>query len=381
MLMVGRRVIQFSVTMSQGVAMRKGSLILCFVLGCGVDVVGPGIASDVGLPTTSDAGFQADSGEGTPAPGDAGNANADTGAADPSDAGTPPTPPDSGVEPERQDDHGNSVERGTAVESNSATTGVINYEEDLDYFIVRTAGAGTYRIATQGRTDTFCVLSLATPEDVALYSNDDSGEGENCQIREMLWADTLYAVAVRHFDPEATDGGYTLVIEGPSGAPEPICGNAIVEEGEECDDGNRRNGDGCDTNCRWEDEENSLPLGCQAVDRRVRRTALCWQPRQRAQAVEHCETVGMTLATIDNERDNEILFSAANNTSPWIGLSDQLEEGAWVWDSRTSGYSNWNRGEPNNWGGNEDCVEFTGGGRWNDASCDARRSFFCEDPR
>ena len=96
----------------------------------------------------------------------------------------------------------------------------------------------------------------------------------------------------------------------------------------------------------------------------------------------------MTLATIDNERDNEILFSASNNTSPWIGLSDQIEENAWVWDSRTSGFVNWNGGEPNNWGGepnnwggNEDCVQLTGRGRWNDANCESRLAFFCEDPR
>jgi cysteine-rich repeat protein len=32
----------------------------------------------------------------------------------------------------------------------------------------------------------------------------------------------------------------------------PVCGNGIIEAGEECDDGNNLNGDGCDANCRLE---------------------------------------------------------------------------------------------------------------------------------
>ena len=35
-------------------------------------------------------------------------------------------------------------------------------------------------------------------------------------------------------------------------APPPVCGNGILEAGEECDDGNRRNGDGCSNTCRVE---------------------------------------------------------------------------------------------------------------------------------
>jgi cysteine-rich repeat protein len=31
----------------------------------------------------------------------------------------------------------------------------------------------------------------------------------------------------------------------------PVCGNGIVEPGEQCDDGNQVNGDGCDTNCKF----------------------------------------------------------------------------------------------------------------------------------
>ena len=42
------------------------------------------------------------------------------------------------------------------------------------------------------------------------------------------------------------------------GAPTEICGNNVVDPGEECDDGDRQNGDGCDENCMLEPD----PANC-----------------------------------------------------------------------------------------------------------------------
>ena len=39
----------------------------------------------------------------------------------------------------------------------------------------------------------------------------------------------------------------------------------------------------------------------------------------------------------------------------------------------------WDRNEPNNWGGNEDCASQWGNGRWNDANCNNRYRFACKD--
>ncbi|MEQ9500380.1 MAG: DUF4215 domain-containing protein [Deltaproteobacteria bacterium] len=39
--------------------------------------------------------------------------------------------------------------------------------------------------------------------------------------------------------------------------PPPVCGNGVVESGEQCDDGNTTNGDGCDDMCQTE-----MPPGC-----------------------------------------------------------------------------------------------------------------------
>ena len=39
----------------------------------------------------------------------------------------------------------------------------------------------------------------------------------------------------------------------------PVCGNGVVENTEECDDGNTADGDGCSANCTVEEPENDVP--------------------------------------------------------------------------------------------------------------------------
>src|SRR5690606_31737657 len=55
-------------------------------------------------------------------------------------------------------------------------------------------------------------------------------------------------------DGEATDTEGTTSGTGSTGAESTgeveLCGNGVVDEGEECDDGNTINGDGCNADCR-----------------------------------------------------------------------------------------------------------------------------------
>ena len=53
---------------------------------------------------------------------------------------------------------------------------------------------------------------------------------------------------------DCSDVLYSLCEEEPP--EEPICGNGILEEGEECDDGNNEDGDGCSADCRIEDDDD-----------------------------------------------------------------------------------------------------------------------------
>ena len=93
--------------------------------------------------------------------------------------------------------------------------------------------------------------------------------------------------------------------------------------------------------------------------------------------------------------DEELLWlvEQAGGKIFWVGLTDQEVEGTWGWGDGTSAadYSSWCTGEPNNFGGAEDCaVAGWGGGCFNDIPCDSNSagidSYVCEksaavDPR
>lgn len=113
-------------------------------------------------------------------------------------------------------------------------------------------------------------------------------------------------------------------------------------------------------------------------------------------AVEHCYSIGMKLAEIDNQDKEtklkqEILASSIykeGNTVVWIGANDQAEEGKFYWHD--SGiqvtFSNWASNEPNNHKKSEHCVEYgivTNGNflrewKWNDFYCSYSHYFACE---
>jgi hypothetical protein len=74
--------------------------------------------------------------------------------------------------------------------------------------------------------------------------------------------------------------------------------------------------------------------------------------------------MGGYLVTITSAAENNFIFNLW--PSGWIGLTDEVVEGQWRWvNGEPYSYSSWNPGEPNN-AGNEDYVQFVGGGKWND---------------
>lgn len=77
-----------------------------------------------------------------------------------------------------------------------------------------------------------------------------------------------------------------------------------------------------------------------------------------------CANMGGHLVTVTSAAENNFIFNLW--PSGWIGLTDEVVEGQWRWvTGEAYSYSSWNPGEPNN-AGNEDYVQFVGGGKWND---------------
>ncbi len=81
-------------------------------------------------------------------------------------------------------------------------------------------------------------------------------------------------------------------------------------------------------------------------------------------ARQACLNMGGHLVTSTTLAENNFLFNLWPNG--WIGLTDEVSEGTWQWvTGEPFTWAYWNGGEPNN-AGNEDYIQFVGGGRWND---------------
>ncbi|GAB6021415.1 hypothetical protein CHUAL_004024 [Chamberlinius hualienensis] len=98
-----------------------------------------------------------------------------------------------------------------------------------------------------------------------------------------------------------------------------------------------------------------------------------------------CETGGGILAPIkDNETQaflNKLRIRKFLHRF-WFGLNDRRIEGEWVFSdgSRLSGYSRWHRGEPNNMGNNQHCVNMwlERHLEWDDGDCSKKLLYVCQ---
>ncbi|XP_033122640.1 C-type lectin mannose-binding isoform-like, partial [Anneissia japonica] len=88
------------------------------------------------------------------------------------------------------------------------------------------------------------------------------------------------------------------------------------------------------------------------------------------------------LVSIESDSENNFVSTLSNSYTYWIGL--MRSGSSWRWSNySTSRYRKWGSGEPNNVGGNENCVHTKKNGNyltWNDIRCSARLSYVCEMP-
>ncbi|KAK6466126.1 snaclec coagulation factor IX/factor X-binding protein subunit B3-like [Huso huso] len=102
------------------------------------------------------------------------------------------------------------------------------------------------------------------------------------------------------------------------------------------------------------------------------------------EAQQYCREHHTDLVSIKNASENADLVKKAQGKPFWIGLFNN----PWKWSHQGDNYTfhNWNTGEPNNAGGNENCVEigvmsnqYLSRGEWNDVNCRLMLPFFCFD--
>jgi len=212
----------------------------------------------------------------------------------------------------------------------------------------------------------------------------------------------------------------------------PFCGDNIVQSGEQCDDGNSTNNDACTnacktpfcgdnivqsgeqcdgstdcgSNCQHLTPNNAeVPTGCFKVDGVTERLAIvCEAVKSWNEAFQWCAswTPGGQLASIRSQDEhNSLLTTTMSNLNGlkgsstywgvWLGLNDIAKEGTFVWsDGSAPAWTRWYSGDPNNYGGDEDCVysgmtSETGtptancNGCWSDGGCSGTQYFACED--
>ena len=104
------------------------------------------------------------------------------------------------------------------------------------------------------------------------------------------------------------------------------------------------------------------------------------------EAEKSCNLADAHLASIFS--DKEVAFirclqDASSIHKTWIGGSRWGNTFKWI-DGKAFDYENWNTGEPDNLGGEENCIEvYSDPGqswhdKWNDIPCNQKRNYVCK---
>ena len=96
-----------------------------------------------------------------------------------------------------------------------------------------------------------------------------------------------------------------------------------------------------------------------------------------------CEQQDGYIVSINTESENDFVATLSAGPRTWLGVGPdyhQQECKKWL-DGTNMLYTNWLAGgQPNNWGGNEGCIEmnYKQVEKWNDATCAREKNYICE---
>jgi len=153
---------------------------------------------------------------------------------------------------------------------------------------------------------------------------------------------------------------------GGTGGMDP-CGNGLIEAGEECDDGDKTDDDGC-TMCI---------VDCPGNATKHSTTHHCYEVLSGSftydEAMKACTDLGPGTMLAAPSTLAEFNFLVPLLFTPaWIGGTDVAMEGTWVWANGepwiyADSQPPWQPGQPNAQGPADDCIQF---GSSNDAMFD-----------
>ena len=130
-----------------------------------------------------------------------------------------------------------------------------------------------------------------------------------------------------------------------------------------------------------------VPTGCTAASFNGHNYLLCSTLLAQPDAAAACASNGMRLARVDDATENQwIVNTLFGPVLPgdtvfnwiWIGGSDAVTEGSWLWPDGTLFYQNgpvgglynhWGQAEPNNARGGENCLALRVNYNWTDLQC------------
>ncbi|XP_046897335.1 putative C-type lectin domain family 20 member A [Hypomesus transpacificus] len=106
---------------------------------------------------------------------------------------------------------------------------------------------------------------------------------------------------------------------------------------------------------------------------------LVTEPASWNDAQQYCRSHHTDLAFIHTKEEANNVSALGNGNLVWIGIHrDTQNHTLWYWSGRrTSTFTDWESGQPNDREGNEDCGSAKTGGGWYDLPCDKKINFVC----
>ncbi|CAH1253916.1 MRC1 [Branchiostoma lanceolatum] len=104
------------------------------------------------------------------------------------------------------------------------------------------------------------------------------------------------------------------------------------------------------------------------------------------EAAAACRAGGGSLAMPRDQATHQFLITLKNQVDRaagfWLGFNDRSQEGGWRYSdgTRLGSFQPWSPGEPNQYGGNEDCgmIFQDPKNKWNDQGCSSKQKFICQ---